>query len=110
MAQQIFPEFSSTEQTVRLNVILHKMGVIGKSETGFTVQEILNILPSEITYNGKRGDLTITHADISYISLNSDFKVNLIHVVHLIPNKNFFDGAIEMLEFLYNEKDNVKIP
>ena len=51
--------------------------------------DIFKYLPSSITYDGHRGDLSVTVVDIAYFSIGGDWKHILVHH-ELIP----IDGDI----------------
>ena len=53
-------EISSYEQTQVLNRIL------SKDKDKYSLYDIFNNLPFDITYNGKRGYLNVSHSGITY--------------------------------------------
>ena len=101
--RNIFPLRSSTEQTVHINEILDA------KEPYYTLYDVMRLLPQDITYNGKRGYLSVSSKDLSYTSLDSEFRVNVVWTANLIPNKDVYDGFISMLKFLKRYKDKIVI-
>ena len=61
-------EFSSDEQTQVLNRIL------SKNKDKYSLYDIFENLPFDITYNNKRGYLSVSRLGIEYTSLSYDNK------------------------------------
>ena len=101
--RNIFPKYSSTEQTAHINELLCKQ------EPYYTLNDVMSLLPQDITYNGTRGYLSVSEISLSYTSLNHEDKVNVVWSEILIPNKDVYDGFIEILKFLERNKDKIKI-
>lgn len=103
LKRNVFPEHSSTGQTVHINELL------GAQEPYYTLNDVMRILPQDITYNGTRGYLSVSAITLSYTSLNTDYKVNVVRSENLMPNKDVYDGFIAMLNFLESNKDKIII-
>lgn len=94
-------EFSSDEQTKILNKIL------SKDKDKYSLYDIFENLPFDITYNGKRGYLGISQFGIEYTSISYTNKINVVFAEITNPsNTNIFDCFIKTLQWLSkNEKD-----
>lgn len=101
--QNVFPVCSSVEQTVHINELL------GAQEPYYTLNDVMRLLPHDITYNGTRGYLSVGAISLSYTSLSSDYKVNVLWSENLMPNKDVYDGFIGMLNFIERNKDKIVI-
>ena len=101
--QNVFPLHSSTEQTAHINELL------GAQESYYTLNDVMRLLPQDITYNGTRGYLSLSAIALSYTSLNSEYKVNVAWSESLMPNKDVYDVFIAMLIFLEKYKDKIII-
>ena len=101
--RNIFPKYSSKEQTAHINELL------GAQEPYYTLNDVMRLLPHDITYNGTRGYLSVGAISLSYTSLNHEDKVNVVWSEILIPNKDIYDGFIEILIFLERNKDKITI-
>ena len=101
--RNVFPEHSSTEQTVHINELL------GAQEPYYTLNDVMRILPQDITYNGTRGYLSLSAIALSYTSINSEYKVNVVWSENLMPNKDVYDAFIKILTFLEKEKEKIII-
>lgn len=101
--RNVFPVFSSTEQTAHINELL------GAQEPYYTLNDVMRLLPQDITYNGTRGYLSLSAITLSYTSLNSEYKVNVVWSENLMPNKDVYDAFIAMLNFLEQNKDRITI-
>lgn len=103
MKVNTFPRTSSEEQTKKLNDLLKL------NWHHYTVADVMNILPDDITFNGRRGYLTLSHISISYINLDQEFVTHVVAQDNMMPNKDVYDSFIGMLEFLENHKDKIII-
>ena len=70
----------------------------------YDVGDIFNILPMEITYNGKRGDLAITSQDISYFSVGGNWEHFLVHFEAIPVGGDIFDAFYKMIKWLKENK------
>lgn len=93
---------SSDEQTKTILELLPELKGVYSS---FTIYDIFMILPDDVTIDGRRGYLTLTTRDLSYVSYDADHKYVLIHSSIFYPNKNVFDGMIDMIRFLKKHQD-----
>lgn len=103
---KIFPKTSTKEQTKEINRLLEQRSIETKLNDNYTIQDILEILPAQISYNGKIGYLFVGPLGIEYTSLNPDFRVNLVYNACTVPSNNIYDCFIDMLKFL--NKNNIK--
>ena len=94
---------TTAEQSNVLNRMLNKF------YSAYTVYDILEILPNDISYNGHRGYLSIGQLGIEWTSLNSNWKLNVVKSFLYLPNKNIFDLFIEALTWLDKENDKITI-
>ena len=101
--QNVFPVCSSIEQTIHINELL------GAQEPYYTLNDVMRLLPHDITYNGTRGYLSVGAISLSYTSLSSDYKVNVLWSENLMPNKDVYDAFIKILTFLEKEKEKIII-
>ena len=101
--RNVFPLYSSIEQTVHINELL------GAQEPYYTLNDVMRLLPQDITYNGTRGYLYVSAITLSYTSLNAEYKVNVVRSESLMSNKDIYDGFIGMLNFLESNKDKIII-
>ena len=62
----------TAKQSDALNRMLNKFYSV------FTVYDILEILPNDISYNGHRGYLSIGPLGIEWTSVNSNLKLNIV--------------------------------
>lgn len=101
--RNVFPICSSIEQTAHINELL------GAQETYYTLNDVMRLLPQDITYNGTRGYLSLSAIALSYTSINSEYKVNVVWSENLMPNKDVYDAFIKILTFLEKEKEKIII-
>lgn len=94
---------SAAEQSDVLNRMLNKFYSV------YTIYDILEILPNDISCNGHRGYLSIGPLGIEWTSVNSNWKLNVVKSFLYAPNKNIFDLFIEALTWLDTEKDKITI-
>ena len=90
-------ERSSDEQT---KTILELLPELKGTYSSFTVDDIFMILPDDVTVDGRRGYLNLTNRDLSYVSYDSEHRYVLIHSAIFYPNRDVFDGMIDMIRFL----------
>lgn len=100
---KIFPKTSTKEQTEEINRLLEQRGIETKLDN-YTVQDIFEILPAQVSHNRRTGFLFVGPLGIEYTSLNSEYKVNLVYSACTIPSNDIYDCFIEMLRFLYENK------
>ena len=97
-------EFSSDKQTQTLNNIL------SKDKGKYSVYDIFRILPYDITYDGKRGYLSISNSGIAYISISFNKKLNIIYAENIrYSNTNIFDCFIKALEWFKRNESSIVI-
>ena len=97
-------EFSNDEQTQILNRIL------SNDKDKYSLYDIFKNLPFDITYNGKRGYLSISRLGIEYTSISYDGKLNIVFVEntdHLLTN--IFDCFLNNLQWFRENENNIKI-
>lgn len=97
-------EFSSDEQTKMLNVIL------SKDKDKYSLYDIFENLPFDITYNGKRGYLSVSRLGLEYTSICSDGKLNVVFVQNTDYSKtNIFDCFINALEWFKGNENFITV-
>jgi hypothetical protein len=68
--------------------------------TDFYVSDIFKYLPHEITYEGLRGDLSVTPYDIAYWSIDGIWKHQLVYCAPINDGEDVYDAFIKMGKFL----------
>ena len=97
-------EFSSDEQTQVLNRIL------SKNKDKYSLYDIFENLPFDITYNNKRGYLGVSRLGIEYTSLSYDNKLNIVFVENTDYSRtNIFDCFIKILEWFKKNESSIII-
>ena len=97
-------EFSSDEQTQVLNRIL------SKNKDKYSLYDIFENLPFDITYNNKRGYLSVSRLGIEYTSLSYDNKLNIVFVENTDNSyTNIFDCFINTLQWFRKNENNITI-
>lgn len=97
-------EFSSDKQTQTLNNIL------SKDKGKYSVYDIFRILPYDITYNGKRGYLSVSNTGIAYTSISFNKKLNIIYAENIVYSyDNIFDCFIKVLEWFKKNESSIVI-
>ncbi len=96
-------EFSSEEQTETLNRIL------SKDKDKYSLYDIFENLPFDITYNGERGYLSISCLCIEYTSISYDGKLNVVFVKNTSINTNIFDCFINTLEWIKKNENSIVV-
>ena len=97
-------EFSSDEQTQVLNRIL------SKDKDKYSLYDIFKNLPFDITYNGKRGYLSISHTGITYTSISYDNKLNIVFVENTDYSRtDIFECFIKTLEWLKKNESSIVV-
>ena len=88
-------EFSSSEQTQVLNRIL------SKDKDKYSLYDIFENLPFDITYKGERGYLSISRLGIEYTSVSYDKTLNYVFIENTDYSRtNIFDCFIKTLQWL----------
>lgn len=86
--------------------IINKL--LGEERNNYYLDDIYNILPNKITWNGRTGYLKISKYDIIYSSLETELKGQVVVTFsYMIGNLNVFDAFIEALKFLNKYKDQI---
>ena len=97
-------EFSSDEQTQVLNRIL------SKDKDKYSLYDIFKNLPFDITYNGKRGYLSVSRLGIEYTSISYDGKLNIVFVENTDYSRtNIFDCFIKTLQWLKKNESYIVV-
>lgn len=95
-------EFSSDEQTQVLNRIL------SKNKDKYSLYDIFENLPFDITYNNKRGYLSVSRLGIEYTSLSYDNKLNIVFVENTDYSlTNIFDCFIKTLQWFKKNESSI---
>ena len=95
-------EFSSSEQTQVLNRIL------SKNKDKYSLYDIFENLPFDITYNNKRGYLSVSRLGIEYTSLSYDNKLNIVFVENTDYSLiNIFDCFIKTLQWFKKNESSI---
>lgn len=97
-------EFSNDEQTKSLNKILQNQ------KDKYSLYDIFENLPFDITYNCKRGYLSISHTGIAYTSISYENKLNIVFVENTDNSStNIFDCFLNTLQWLKKNKDSIVV-
>ena len=97
-------EFSNDEQTKSLNKILQNQ------KDKYSLYDIFENLPFDITYNGKRGYLSISHTGITYTSISYDNKLNIVFVENTDYSRtDIFECFIKTLEWLKKNESSITV-
>ena len=96
-----FPETCSFEQARKIKELL---GFPTENNIVYRIYHIFKYLPHEITYNNRRGDLSVTTQDISYFSVGSAWEHFLVHFEPIPAGGDIFDAFISMLNWLKENK------
>ena len=97
-------EFSSDEQTQVLNRIL------SKNKDKYSLYDIFENLPFDITYNNKRGYLSVSRLGIEYTSLSYDNKLNIVFVENTDYSlTNIFDSFIKTLQWFKKNESSIVV-
>lgn len=74
----------------------------------YYLDDIYNVLPNKITWNGRTGYLKISKYDIIYSSLETELKGQVVVTFsYMIGNLNVFDAFIEAIKFLNKYKEQI---
>lgn len=95
-------EFSSSEQTQVLNRIL------SKDKDKYSLYDIFENLPFDITYRGERGYLSISRLGVRYTSVSFDNKINIVFVENTDYScTNIFDCFIKTLKWFKKNETSI---
>lgn len=101
MYNKKIPTFSSHSQTDEINQMLGNARL-------YSVDDIFNLLPNKIEYNGKVGYLRISKFDIVWSSLETESEGKVVLMFqYLLSNENIFDAFIRAYKFI--NENNVTI-
>ena len=88
--------------------IINKL--LGEERENYYLDDIYNILPNKITWNGKTGYLKISKYDIVYSSLETEVEGQVVALFsYMIGYLNVFDAFIDAIKFLNKYKDQITI-
>jgi len=97
-------ERSSAAQTKVLNNLLKL------NNTYYTVDQIFNILPQEIEYNGHKGYLRISPIDIIYSSVETEMQGTVVAIFqYLLHDQTIYDGFIEAIKWMKDHNIKTQI-
>ena len=97
-------EFSSDGQTKILNKILKN------HKDKYSLYDIFENLPFDITYNRKRGYLSVSRLVIEYTSICIDGKLNIVFVQNIDYSKaNIFDCFINTLKWFKENESCITV-
>ena len=103
MMKHVWPA-SNAEETKKINEFL------GVNYDHYDVSDILNILPQEIEYRGKKGYIRISPIDITYGSLESDAQMSPVALFGcLTDDKNLFTAFYDALKWFEEHAKDVKV-
>lgn len=84
--------------------------LLGEERDNYYLDDIYNILPNKITWNGRTGYLKISKYDIVYSSLETEMEGHVVALFsYMIGYLNVFDAFIEALKFLNKHKEQITI-
>lgn len=66
----------------------------------YTVGDIFKYLPHSISYNGHRGDLSVSTVDIAYFSVGADWKHIIVHFEPIPIGGSIYDAFYNMVIWL----------
>ena len=88
--------------------IINKL--LREERENYYLDDIYNILPNKITWNGKTGYLKISKYDIVYSSLETEMEGQVVVLFsYMIGYLNVFDAFIDAIKFLNKYKDQITI-
>ena len=97
-------EFSNDEQTQILNRIL------SNDKDKYSLYDIFKNLPFDITYNGKRGYLSVSHLGIEYTSISYDDKLNIVFAENTEYSRtDIFDSFIKTLQWFKKNESSIVV-
>ena len=97
-------EFSNDEQTQILNRIL------SNNKDKYSLYDIFKNLPFDITYNGKRGYLSVSRLGIEYTSISYDGKLNIVFTENTDYSlTDIFECFIKTLEWLKKNESSITV-
>ena len=98
-------EFSNDEQTHILNRIL------SNDKDKYSLYDIFKNLPFDITYNGKRGYLNVSHSGITYTSISYKHeKINVVFAENIYcSTKDIFDSFIKTLQWFKKNESSIVV-
>lgn len=91
-----FPREASEKQVIEINKI------VSSNKLCYDLKEVIDMLPRELYINGVRGDMFISNTEISYSSIDSNCRHNLLKSFEIPMNGDFYDAAIELLKYFYD--------
>lgn len=94
----MFTVSSSPEQTKKLNELLHV------NYPWFGIRDVFKFLPAEITVDGKRGDLFVSHINMAYFSFGGNWRCEYIISFGWEIEGTIYDAFIKMVEWLKENK------
>ena len=101
-----FPSWSTMNQAVKIYELLNPNSKdIDDVPHAYTISDIFRYLPHSITYNGHRGDLSVSTEDIAYFSIGGEWKHVLVHHESIPLGGDIFDTFINMITWL--KKNNL---
>jgi hypothetical protein len=90
------------EQVLIINELLEE------ERDNYYLDDIYNVLPNKITWNGRTGYLKISKYDIVYSSLETELKGQVVvSFSYMIGNLNVFDAFIDAIKFLNKYKEQI---
>lgn len=88
--------------------IINKL--LGEERENYYLDDIYNILPNKITWNGRTGYLKISKYDIVYSSLETEREGQVVALFsYMIGYLNVFDAFIEAIKFLNKYKEQITV-
>ena len=98
-----FPSWSMMHQASKIYWELNPNAKdIDDMPHAYTLSDIFNLLPNSITYNGHRGDLSVSTVDIAYFSIDGDWKHVLVHHEPIPIDGDIYDAFYNMIVWLKN--------
>ena len=82
--------------------------LLEEERDNYYLDDIYNVLPNKITWNGRTGYLKISKYDIVYSSLETELKGQVVvSFSYMIGNLNVFDAFIDAIKFLNKYKEQI---
>ena len=95
-------EFSTQDETKIINELL------SENKEKYSLYDIFENLPFDITYNNKRGYLSVSRLGIEYTSLSYDNKLNIVFVENTDYSRtNIFDCFIKTLQWFKKNESSI---
>ena len=84
--------------------------ILQNQKDKYSLYDIFENLPFDITYNGKRGYLSISHTGITYTSISYDDKLNIVFAENTDYSRtDIFDSFIKTLQWFKKNESSIVV-